>query len=131
MGVSVCPFLMFQGDAERAIDFYISIIPGSRVVDIVRYPADGPGPEGSIMKATVSIAGHTVLCTDSFVKHDFTFTPAFSFWMDCESEAQLADLFGALSAGGGVLMPLDDYGFSRQFGWCADRFGISWQLNLS
>jgi predicted 3-demethylubiquinone-9 3-methyltransferase (glyoxalase superfamily) len=131
MPVSVRPFLMFQGDAEEAITFYTSVIPGSRIVDIVRFDASGPGREGSVFRATFTVGDQTVLCIDSVVKHDFTFTPAFSFFVECESEALLEQLFSALSAGGGVLMPPDDYGFSRRFTWVADRFGVSWQLNLS
>ena len=130
MGATVRPFLMFQGNADEAIDFYVSTIPGSRVDEAVRYDASGPGPEGTIMRATFTVGGQTVLCTDSFVKHDFTFTPSFSFWVDCESEEQVSGLASTLSEGGGVLMPLDNSGFSRRFAWVADRFGVSWQVNL-
>lgn len=130
MGATVRPFLMFEGNAEEAINFYVSSIPGSRVDDIVRYDSSGPGPEGTVMKATFSVGDQTVLCSDSFVKHGFTFTPSFSFWVDCESEEQVARLASTLSEGGSELMPLGNYGFSRQFAWVADRFGVSWQLNL-
>ena len=86
------------------------------------------------MKASFAIGDQTVLCTDSFVKHDFTFTPAFSLFVDCASEEQLEKLFEALCAGGATLMPLNNYGFSRKFAWVFawvnDRFGVSWQLNL-
>jgi predicted 3-demethylubiquinone-9 3-methyltransferase (glyoxalase superfamily) len=64
------------------------------------------------------------------VSHGFTFTPSLSLFVDCESEADLERIFAALSEGGGVLMPLGNYGFSRRFGWVNDRFGVSWQLNL-
>ena len=130
MGATVRPFLMFEGNAEEAITFYVSSIPGSRVDDIVRYDSSGPGPEGTVMKATFSVGDQTVLCSDSFVKHGFTFTPSFSFFVDCESEEQVSRLASTLSEGGSVLMPLGNYGFSRQFAWVADRFGVSWQLNL-
>lgn len=110
--------------------FYVSLIPGSEVIDIVRYGPGGPGPEGSVMKGTFSLGGQTVLCTDSFVKHAFTFTPAQSFFVTCRSEGEIRRLAGALAEGGAELMPLGDYGFSRQFAWVNDRFGVSWQLNL-
>jgi predicted 3-demethylubiquinone-9 3-methyltransferase (glyoxalase superfamily) len=70
------------------------------------------------------------MCIDSPVKHNFTFTPAMSLFVDCADEAELDTLFAKLSEGGQVLMPLDNYGFSRKFGWLADKFGVSWQLNL-
>ena len=64
------------------------------------------------------------------MKHDFTFTPAMSLFVDCDNTEELERAFAALSEGGKVFMPLDDYGFSKRFGWCSDRFGVSWQLNL-
>ena len=70
-------------------------------------------------------------CTDSPPVHDFTFTPSFSIFVDVASAEELDRLFAGLSEGGAVLMPLDEYGFSRRFGWVNDRFGVSWQLNLT
>lgn len=128
----VFPFLMFQeGNAEEAMTFYVSLFPGSEVTDIVRYGPGQPGKEGSVMKARFSLAGQTVMCIDSPMKHAFTFTPSFSFFVDCESEEEIARLAAALSEGGAALMPLGNYGFSRQFAWLNDRFGVSWQLNLA
>jgi predicted 3-demethylubiquinone-9 3-methyltransferase (glyoxalase superfamily) len=126
----VRPFLMFQGKAEEAMNFYVSLFPDGKVLDLVRYGPNQPGPEGSVMKASFSIGQQTILCIDSPTKHDFTFTPAFSFFVDCTSEEQIKHLYGELSAGGKTFMPLDNYGFSRQFAWLSDRFGVSWQLNL-
>ena len=130
MQTKVRPFLMFEGKAEEAMNFYVSLFPGSAIVDIVRYGDGGPGAAGSVMKASFSIGGQSILCTDSFVKHGFTFTPAISFFVDCESEEEIRRLSSALSEGGSELMPLGDYGFSRQFAWVGDRFGVTWQLNL-
>jgi len=121
---------MFEGRAEEAMRFYISLIPGSEILEMVRYGPGQPGPEGSVMKATVSLAGQTVICTDSFVKHNFTFTPSVSLFVQCDSEEQVSRISSALAEGGGVLMPLGNYGFSRLFAWVNDRFGVSWQLNV-
>jgi predicted 3-demethylubiquinone-9 3-methyltransferase (glyoxalase superfamily) len=65
------------------------------------------------------------------VKHAFTFTPAFSFFVECGSEAEIDRLSAALESGGQVFMPLDNCGFSRKFAWVNDRCGVSWQLNLT
>jgi predicted 3-demethylubiquinone-9 3-methyltransferase (glyoxalase superfamily) len=121
---------MFEGKAEEAMRFYVSLIPGSEILEIVRYGPDQPGPEGSVMKARVWLGGQLVLCTDSFVKHNFTFTPAISLFVQCDSEEQVSQISSALAEGGNVLMPLGHYGFSRLFAWVNDRFGVSWQLNL-
>ncbi len=129
--LTVHPFLMFEGRAEQAMDFYVSLFPGARVNEIERYGANRAGAEGSVLKASFSIGNQTVLCIDSIVKHTFTFTPAFSFFVDCPSEEELRRIHAALAAGGSELMPLGEYGFSRKFGWVNDRYGVSWQLNLA
>jgi predicted 3-demethylubiquinone-9 3-methyltransferase (glyoxalase superfamily) len=130
MQTNIRPFLMFEGQAEAAMKFYVSLFPASEITELVRYAAGQAGVEGSVMKAAFTVGGQTILCTDSFVHHDFTFTPANSFFVSCESEAEIRRLSVALSEGGSVFMPLAEYGFSRLFAWVSDRFGVSWQLNL-
>jgi predicted 3-demethylubiquinone-9 3-methyltransferase (glyoxalase superfamily) len=127
---AVRPFLMFEGRAEEAMNFYVSLVPRSEIVEITRYGPGEAGPEGSVMRAIFSLAGQPVLCTDSFVKHDFSFTPAFSLFVACDSEEEIVGLFAGLSSGGTTLMPLGDYGFARRFVWFNDRYGVSWQLML-
>lgn len=124
-------FLMFEGTAEEAMTFYMSLFPGSEIVSISRYGEEGPGAPGSVVHAVFSLAGQTFMCIDSYVKHAFGFTPAMSLYVTCESEAEIDALFAALSAGGQVLMPLDAYPFSPRYAWLNDRFGVSWQLSLA
>jgi predicted 3-demethylubiquinone-9 3-methyltransferase (glyoxalase superfamily) len=131
MPQKIRPFLMFQGNAEEAMTFYASLFPDGEIIDIVRYGPSQAGAEGSVMKARFTVGGQTVMCIDSPVKHAFTFTPAFSLFVDCESEEDIRRLAAALGEGGVALMPLGSYGFSRQFAWLNDRFGVSWQLNLA
>jgi predicted 3-demethylubiquinone-9 3-methyltransferase (glyoxalase superfamily) len=121
---------MFSGDAESAINFYLSLFPGGQINEMVRYAAGEPGPEGTVKKACFTIASQTIMATDSWVKHAFSFTPAVSLFVNCESESEIDRLYAALFEGGKSLMPIDNYGFSRKFGWVNDRFGVSWQLNL-
>ena len=131
MSQTIRPFLMFQdGNAEAAMTFYASLFPDGKVLELQRFGADGPGVEGSIKLAHFTIGGQQVLCTDSAVRHAFSFTPSMSLFVICASEDEIARLAGALGDGGEVLMPLDDYGFSRRFTWVNDRHGVSWQLNL-
>jgi predicted 3-demethylubiquinone-9 3-methyltransferase (glyoxalase superfamily) len=131
MPKQIAPFLMFTGDAEQAMTFYTSLFDDGRIVDITRFGPEGPGAEGTVQFARFSLAGQEFLCNDSPPVHDFSFTPSFSVWIETESEDELQRLFAALSDEGTQLMPLDDYGFSRRFGWVNDRYGVSWQLNLA
>jgi predicted 3-demethylubiquinone-9 3-methyltransferase (glyoxalase superfamily) len=126
----VRPFLMFEGRAEEAMNLYVSLFPGAEVLELVRYGAGQPGKEGTVLKGLFRLGAQEVMCFDSDVHHAFTFTPAMSMFVDCESYDEIARLAGALGQDGGVLMGLGDYGFSRQFTWVNDRFGVSWQLNL-
>ena len=130
MAREVATFLMFDGVAEEAMRFYVSLFPGAEIGRLERWGPGEQGAEGSIKRAALTLAGHRLLCFDSPVKHAFTFTPSISLWVECESEAELDSLFERLSAKGAVLMPLDAYGFSTKFGWLNDRFGVSWQLNF-
>ena len=109
---------------------YVSLFGGS-VSAVQKYGPGGPGPEGSIMRAEFTIAGHRLACIDSPIPHAFTFTPSASLFVECADEAELDTVFAALSEGGAVLMPPGDYGFGRKFAWLNDRFGVSWQLNLA
>lgn len=130
MTAKITPFLMFEGRAEEAMNFYISLFPESKIVNIVRYGAEGPGAEGSVMHAAVILAGQQLMFVDSSAKHAFTFTPAISLYVTCSSGTEIAILAEKLVDGGQIMMPLDAYPFSRKFAWVADRFGVSWQLNL-
>ena len=131
MPARISPFLMFEGNAEAAIHFYTSLFPGSHLDEIARYGAGEPGPEGTVKIARFTITGQSILASDSFVKHAFSFTPALSLFVECESEAEIDRIYAALLEGGNALMPIDNYGFSRKFGWVNDRFGVSWQLNFA
>lgn len=128
----VTPFLMFQGGkAEEAMNYYTSLIEDSEITSITRYGANEPGgDEGTVMQATFTLKGQEFMCIDSNIKHQFTFTPSFSIFVDCDTEEELTSLYEELLEGRQALMPLDNYGFSRKFGWINDRFGVSWQINL-
>ena len=123
---------MFQdGNAQSALDLYFSAFPDSRMVQVERYAQGGSGAEGTIKVATFTLCGREFMCSDSPVKHVFSFTPASSTFVEFDSITELERVFSLLSDGGAVLMPLGNYGFSRMFAWINDRFGVSWQLNLA
>jgi len=126
------PFLMFQrGVGREALDFYLSVFDDGEILELDTYPAGGPAPEGSIMRGKFRIAGQEFFISDSFIEHDFDFTPSLSVWLEADSADAQEALVTALGEGGATLMPLDNYGFSSRFAWVNDRFGVSWQINLA
>ncbi len=130
MACTVTTFLMFDGVAEEAMNFYVSVFKDAGIMHVDRYGTEEQGAEGSVRRAEFALNGQHFICIDSPVKHDFSFTPSISLFVDCDNETELDELFSKLSTGGEILMPLDSYGFSSKFAWINDRFGVSWQLNL-
>lgn len=121
------PFLMFQkGDAEEAMTRYTELFDDGRILSVERFGADEPNA-GKIRQGLFTVAGQQIQVLDSPARHAFDFTPSVSLFVRCESTQEQRRLWDSLSEGGVVLMPLGDYGFG-QFGWCNDRFGVSWQL---
>ena len=129
-------FLMFVGEqcgkAKEAMRFYSSLFKNSEIKSIERWGKNEPGgKEGLIKKATFAIDGQEYIVSENTMNHAFTFTPAISILVECDTEDEITTLFQKLSDKGAVMMPLDNYGFSKKFGWTADKYGVSWQLNLA
>ena len=96
--MTVTPFLMFQGEAEAAINFYVATIPGSNIQSLTRYGPDEMGKEGSVRMARVSIGGLEVMAIDSPAKHAFSFTPSLSLFVTMADEAEIENVAGILAA---------------------------------
>ena len=124
-------FLLFEGNAGQALNFYTSLFPESEITELSLYKANEPGPEGTVQKATFVLNGQTFMCIDSPIKHQFSFTPAISLYIDCTTEAEIDKLYKELSNGGQILMPLSAYPFSKKYVWLTDKFGVSWQLSYN
>jgi predicted 3-demethylubiquinone-9 3-methyltransferase (glyoxalase superfamily) len=110
------PFLWFNGQAEEAANFYTSIFKNSKVVAVRRYGEAGPGPKGSAMSVEFQLEGEDFVALNGGPQ--FQFTPAVSFFVNCETQEELDDLWSRLSEGGKTL----------QCGWLTDKFGLSWQI---
>jgi len=118
----ISPFLMFvgaqHGKTEEAIRYYASVLPDSAVGQVMRY---GPGqgdPEGSVMHARFTLGGQQFMAMDSNGRRDFTFTPALSFSINCDTQKEIDTLWEKLSEGGKKV----------ECGWVEDRYGVSWQI---
>jgi predicted 3-demethylubiquinone-9 3-methyltransferase (glyoxalase superfamily) len=120
----VNPFLMFFGQAKEAITYYTSLFDESEVTHML------PNEDGTVMHATLKIKGQTIMCIDSALNHNFTFTPAMSLFVTCDTAEEFDRVYSALSEGGAVMVPASPTPVSEKFAWVNDKFGVSWQLNL-
>jgi predicted 3-demethylubiquinone-9 3-methyltransferase (glyoxalase superfamily) len=112
----IVPFLWFDGKAEEAMNFYASIFKNSKIGDVTRYGKAGPGPEGTVMSATFELEGQKFYALNGGPQ--FAFTPAISFFVNCETQQEVDELWEKLSAGGR----------EQPCGWLQDKFGLSWQI---
>lgn len=127
----VTPFLAFFGNAEKAMNHYVGLIENSEIVSVEHFGPGDVGKEGTVKIAEFTLNGQRIMCNDIPGKHNWTFTPAVSLYVESSKEEALAKYFEALSKEGKVLMPLDEYPFSKKFAWVEDEFGVSWQLNIT
>src|SRR5947208_4759699 len=112
----ITPFLWFNGQAEEAMHFYVSIFKNSKVVNVSRYGDAGPGPKGTVMSATFQLEGQEFYALNGGPQ--FSFTPAISLFVNCETQAEVDELWERLSAGGS----------KDRCGWLTDKYGLSWQI---
>lgn len=125
----IIPCLWFDNQAEEAMHFYTSIFQQAKIGNVTHYRETEPGPTGSVMTTSFELLGQEFVALNGGPQ--FKFSPALSFLVNCETEAEVDHLWEKLSSGGTVLMPLDTYPFSEKYGWVEDHFGVSWQLNLT
>jgi predicted 3-demethylubiquinone-9 3-methyltransferase (glyoxalase superfamily) len=116
MKTRITPFLWFNDQAEEAMRFYTSIFENSRIGSVTRYGEGGPGPKGAVMSATFELDGQEFIALNGGPM--FTFSPAISFFVKCETQAEVDHFWETLSAGGEI----------QQCGWLKDRYGVSWQI---
>ena len=112
----ITPFLWFDGKAEEAMNFYVSIFKNSKVVRVSRYGEAGPGPKGTVMSAIFQLDGQEFYALNGGPQ--FTFSPAISFFVNCETQQEVDELWEKLSAGGA----------KDRCGWLRDKYGLSWQV---
>ncbi|NNU17324.1 VOC family protein [Parvularcula sp. ZS-1/3] len=121
--------LMFEGDAEDALEFYLSVFEDSSVITSQRFRQTEP-MAGALKLAQLRLGEHRIILTNTPNEHDFTFTPSASIFVSCRSGRELNAYAEKLAKGGRYIMPAATYAFSRRYAWVEDRFGVSWQLNL-
>jgi len=112
----ITPFLWFDDKAEQAANFYVSVFQNSKIASITRYGEAGPGPKGSVMSTTFQLDGQEFIALNGGPM--FTFSPAISFFVHCESQEEVDKLWEKLSEGGE----------KQRCGWLKDKYGVSWQI---
>ena len=112
----IVPFLWFDGNAEEAMNFYVSVFKDSTVLSVTRYGEAGPGKKGTVMSCTFQLEGQDFYALNGGPQ--FKFTPAISLFVNCETQQEIDALWKTLSAGGR----------EDQCGWLQDKYGLSWQI---
>jgi predicted 3-demethylubiquinone-9 3-methyltransferase (glyoxalase superfamily) len=112
----ITPFLWFDTEGEEAAEFYTSVFPNSKILEIVRYGSAGPRPEGMVMTVSFELDGQKFVALNG--GPNFTFSEAISFEVDCDSQEEVDTYWSKLSEGGE----------EGPCGWLKDRFGVSWQI---
>ena len=114
----ISPCLWFGGEAEEAANFYVSLLPDSRIETVLKNPIDGPaGKAGTVLVVEFTLAGQRFMAVNGGTRLEHTH--AVSFKIDCKDQAEVDRLWEAVSANGGSV---------EQCGWLKDRFGVSWQI---
>jgi predicted 3-demethylubiquinone-9 3-methyltransferase (glyoxalase superfamily) len=114
----ICPCLWFNGEAEEAAKFYVSLLPDSRIETIQRNSVDGPsGKAGSVLVVEFTLADQRFMALNGGMRVEYTH--AVSFKIDCDDQAEVDRLWDAL---------LSDGGQASRCGWLKDRYGVSWQI---
>ena len=112
-------FLWFDGQAEEAAKFYTSVFRGGKMLDIMRYTEAGPRPEGEVLTASFELFGQVFVALNGGPQ--YTFTPAVSFMVECETQEELDAYWDRLADGGKPI----------QCGWITDKYGLTWQITPS
>jgi predicted 3-demethylubiquinone-9 3-methyltransferase (glyoxalase superfamily) len=112
----IIPFLWFDNNAEEAMHFYVSVFKNSKVIGVTRWGEGGPGPKGTVMSVKFQLDGQDFFALNGGPQ--FKFSPAVSFFVNCETQQDVDELWDKLSEGGE----------KQRCGWLKDKYGLSWQI---
>jgi len=128
----IIPHLWFEDQAEEAVNFYASLFEEAETGNIARYTEEGQDVHGqkagTVMTVDFELAGFKMIALNG--GPHFRFIPAISFYVTCETEEEVDELWQKLSESGTAMMPLDQYDWSEKYGWVQDRYGLTWQISL-
>ncbi len=128
MTQKITPMRWFDNQAEEVVEFYASVFTDVEVLDRLYYTEAGPEAPGSVLIVTFRIGDLEITALNGGSM--YAITPAISFFVHCETDAETGQLWSRLLDGGTALIALDAYPFSEKYGWLADKYGVSWQISL-
>ena len=126
----IITFLTFSGNAEEAMNFYVSLFPNSRILGLTLISKVDRGEVGKVLNGTFELNDQQFMVMDLEKAYAPTFNWAMSLYVDCDDEKEFDTLFEKLSSDGKVIMGPEPIYNLRKVAWVSDRFGVTWQLVL-
>ncbi|MFT8323354.1 MAG: VOC family protein [Bacillus sp. (in: firmicutes)] len=124
----ITPFLTFCGNAEEAMNYYISVFPNSKLLSLSHISKENRGEEGKVLNGLFELMGQQFMVMDMEKKYCPEFTWASSLLIDCKDQTEFNSLFLELSKHGTVMMGPEPILHFRQVAWVTDKFNITWQI---
>ena len=124
----ISPFLTFCGNAEEAMDFYVSVFPNSKIISLTHVSDEDRGEGGKVLNGTFELMGQQFMAMDMETQYCPEFTWAISLFIDCADEFEFDLLFTKLAESGLVMMGPEPILNLRKVAWVTDKFGVTWQL---
>ncbi|MCF7595350.1 VOC family protein [Staphylococcus warneri] len=126
----ITTFLMFNDQAEEAINLYTSLFEDSEIITMVKYDEDGPGTPGTVQHSIFTLNGQVFMAIDANNGEELPMNPAMSLYVTVKDPMEMERLFSGLNKEGAILMPKTEMPPYREFAWVQDKFGVSFQLAL-
>src|SRR5699024_3337360 len=126
----ITTFLMFNGQAEEAINLYVDAFEDAEILAMVKYEEDDKEPTGAVQHAIFRLKDQDFMAIDNMNGVDVDMNSALSLYVNVDSRLKMERLISKLKSGGAILMPKTEMPPFREFTWIVDRFGVNFQLAL-
>lgn len=124
----ITTFLMYNNQAEEAINLYTSLFDDSEIITMVKYDEDGPGEPGTVQHSIFTLNGQVFMAIDANSGQELPMNPAISLYVTVKDNAEMERLYNGLKKEGAILMPKTEMPPYKQFAWVQDKYGVSFQL---
>ncbi|MCH8658278.1 VOC family protein [Staphylococcus lugdunensis] len=124
----ITTFLMYNNQAEEAINLYTSLFDDNEIITMVKYDEDGPGEPGTVQHSIFTLNGQVFMAIDANSGQELPMNPAISLYVTVKDNAEMERLYNGLKKEGAILMPKTEMPPYKQFAWVQDKYGVSFQL---